>query len=249
MRTTLAHVSLRRVAPTPNRGEEQGIAGPSAHPRGQRWNSPGPLASRRTGDGARPAPEPPTATTPRRGTRPGGRPRGLVLARPPRARRQAPPDHRGGCPDAACCQDAPMDRENTDGPVIRHADASVWSGVAGVDSLAASGDDARRASIRRWCEQGSVLLAEDALAHRRKRPPRRFRQDPAAAARRLPGGGRWRRRRRPARSRHVPQLPPEPAGGTCLPGERPVEQQLCHGARSPLAWPTPIPVQYLGIWY
>ncbi|MFH9736495.1 GNAT family N-acetyltransferase [Streptomyces roseolus] len=55
-----------------------------------------------------------------------------------------------------------MDRENTDGPVIRHADASDWPGVVGIDSLAASGDDARRASIRRWCEQGSVLLAEDA---------------------------------------------------------------------------------------
>ncbi|MFJ4877298.1 GNAT family N-acetyltransferase [Streptomyces sp. NPDC088745] len=55
-----------------------------------------------------------------------------------------------------------MDFENPDRLVIRHADASDWLGLAGIDAVAASGDDARRASIRRWCEQGSVLLAEDA---------------------------------------------------------------------------------------
>ncbi|MFJ8694195.1 GNAT family N-acetyltransferase [Streptomyces roseolilacinus] len=55
-----------------------------------------------------------------------------------------------------------MDRENTDRLVIRHADASDWPGLTGIDSIAESGDDVRRASIRRWCEQGLVLLAEDA---------------------------------------------------------------------------------------
>ncbi|WP_104782295.1 MULTISPECIES: GNAT family N-acetyltransferase [Streptomyces] len=55
-----------------------------------------------------------------------------------------------------------MDLENPDKLVIRHADASDWPALASIDSIAASGDDARRASIRRWCEQGSVLLAEDA---------------------------------------------------------------------------------------
>ncbi len=55
-----------------------------------------------------------------------------------------------------------MDLENPDRVVIRHADASDWPVLAGIDSIAASGDDARRASIRRWCEQGSVLLVEDA---------------------------------------------------------------------------------------
>ncbi|GAA3487566.1 GNAT family N-acetyltransferase [Streptomyces cremeus] len=55
-----------------------------------------------------------------------------------------------------------MDLENPGRLVIRHADASDWLGLAGIDAVAASGDDARRASIRRWCEQGSVLLAEDA---------------------------------------------------------------------------------------
>ncbi|MFJ8051180.1 GNAT family N-acetyltransferase [Streptomyces luteogriseus] len=55
-----------------------------------------------------------------------------------------------------------MDLENPDRLVLRHADASDWPGLVGIDSIAASGDDARRAIIRRWCEQGSVLLAEDA---------------------------------------------------------------------------------------
>jgi GNAT superfamily N-acetyltransferase len=55
-----------------------------------------------------------------------------------------------------------MNPENPGGPVVRRAHASDWTGLAGIDSLAAAGDDARRASIRRWCEQGLVLLAEDA---------------------------------------------------------------------------------------
>ncbi|WP_030251220.1 GNAT family N-acetyltransferase [Streptomyces sp. NRRL S-455] len=55
-----------------------------------------------------------------------------------------------------------MNLENPDGLVIRHADVSDWPGLVGIDSIAASGDDVRRVSIRRWCEQGSVLLAEDA---------------------------------------------------------------------------------------
>ncbi|WP_033329407.1 GNAT family N-acetyltransferase [Streptomyces yerevanensis] len=55
-----------------------------------------------------------------------------------------------------------MNPENPGGPVVRRANASDWTELAGIDSLAAAGDDARSASTRRWCEQGLVLLAEDA---------------------------------------------------------------------------------------
>jgi len=54
-----------------------------------------------------------------------------------------------------------MNPESPGGPVVRRAPASDWTGLAEADSLAAAGDDARRASIRRWCEQSLVLLAED----------------------------------------------------------------------------------------
>ncbi|WP_049567521.1 GNAT family N-acetyltransferase [Streptomyces sp. SBT349] len=54
-----------------------------------------------------------------------------------------------------------MDAESPGGLVIRRANASDWTGLAGIDSLAASGDHARRASVRRWCEQGLALLAGD----------------------------------------------------------------------------------------
>ncbi|WP_078067563.1 GNAT family N-acetyltransferase [Streptomyces jeddahensis] len=55
-----------------------------------------------------------------------------------------------------------MDLENPGGLVMRRANASDWAGLARIDSLAAAGDHARRASIRRWCEQGLVLVAEGA---------------------------------------------------------------------------------------
>ncbi|WP_157545890.1 GNAT family N-acetyltransferase [Microtetraspora fusca] len=55
-----------------------------------------------------------------------------------------------------------MDFESPSGVVTRRANASDWAGLAGIDSIAASGDHARRESIQRWCEQGLVLMAEDA---------------------------------------------------------------------------------------
>ena len=45
--------------------------------------------------------------------------------------------------------------------MVRRADTSDWSALAEIDSVAASGDQARRAGIRRWCELGLVLMAED----------------------------------------------------------------------------------------
>ncbi|WP_197683331.1 GNAT family N-acetyltransferase [Jiangella alkaliphila] len=45
--------------------------------------------------------------------------------------------------------------------MVRRADSSDWSALAAIDSVAASGDQARRADIRRWCEHGLVLMAED----------------------------------------------------------------------------------------
>ncbi|WP_433214786.1 N-acetyltransferase family protein [Microtetraspora malaysiensis] len=55
-----------------------------------------------------------------------------------------------------------MDLENPSELVMRRANASDWAGLAEIDSVAASGDHARRASIQRWCEQGLVHMAEDA---------------------------------------------------------------------------------------
>jgi ribosomal protein S18 acetylase RimI-like enzyme len=55
-----------------------------------------------------------------------------------------------------------MDLENLGRPVVRRADASDWTGLAGIDPMAGADDHAGRGSIRRWCERGVVLLAEDA---------------------------------------------------------------------------------------
>ncbi|MFD9835923.1 GNAT family N-acetyltransferase [[Kitasatospora] papulosa] len=46
--------------------------------------------------------------------------------------------------------------------VVRRADASDAGALVDVDAVAAGGDDGRRDSIRRWCRQGSVVVAEDA---------------------------------------------------------------------------------------
>jgi ribosomal protein S18 acetylase RimI-like enzyme len=55
-----------------------------------------------------------------------------------------------------------MDLEKPDGLVTRRANASDWTGLARIEPISASGDHTRRVSIRRWCEQGLVLLDEDA---------------------------------------------------------------------------------------
>ncbi|MFF9038837.1 GNAT family N-acetyltransferase [Streptomyces sp. NPDC014892] len=55
-----------------------------------------------------------------------------------------------------------MALENPGGLVTRRATSSDWTGLAGIDSVAAAGDHARGVSIRRWCEQGVVLVAQDA---------------------------------------------------------------------------------------
>ncbi|MFC8075599.1 GNAT family N-acetyltransferase [Streptomyces sp. NPDC057307] len=57
-----------------------------------------------------------------------------------------------------------MDADNPGGLRVRRADASDWAALAEIDSVAAAGDDVRRDSIRRWCERGLVLLAEDSSA-------------------------------------------------------------------------------------
>ncbi|MFF8228437.1 GNAT family N-acetyltransferase [Streptomyces caelestis] len=46
--------------------------------------------------------------------------------------------------------------------VVRRAEASDRTALTETDPIAAAGDRARRASIRRWCEQSLALLAEDA---------------------------------------------------------------------------------------
>ncbi|MFF9780273.1 GNAT family N-acetyltransferase [Streptomyces sp. NPDC013978] len=55
-----------------------------------------------------------------------------------------------------------MSLQNPGGLVTRRATSSDWTGLAGIDSVAAAGDHARSVSIRRWCEQGVVLVAQDA---------------------------------------------------------------------------------------
>lgn len=47
---------------------------------------------------------------------------------------------------------------------MRRAAASDWSGLAEIDTVAVDGDRARREDLRRWCEHGLVLMAEDASA-------------------------------------------------------------------------------------
>ncbi|WP_436949815.1 N-acetyltransferase family protein [Streptomyces sp. SudanB52_2052] len=44
---------------------------------------------------------------------------------------------------------------------VRAAHVADWQALNAIDSTAAAGDDARSAHIRRWLEQGSVLVAED----------------------------------------------------------------------------------------
>ncbi|MEU2268138.1 GNAT family N-acetyltransferase [Streptomyces olindensis] len=44
---------------------------------------------------------------------------------------------------------------------VRAAHVADWQALNAIDSTAAAGDDARSARIRRWLEQGSVLVAED----------------------------------------------------------------------------------------
>ncbi|MFD5193990.1 GNAT family N-acetyltransferase [Streptomyces sp. NPDC058357] len=44
---------------------------------------------------------------------------------------------------------------------MRAAGTSDWVALAGIDSIVAAGDSARRTNIRRWCEQSSVVMAED----------------------------------------------------------------------------------------
>lgn len=55
-----------------------------------------------------------------------------------------------------------MDVENLNGLQVGRAAASDWSAIAEIDSVAAAGDHARQNSIRRWCEQDVVLMAQDA---------------------------------------------------------------------------------------
>jgi GNAT superfamily N-acetyltransferase len=55
----------------------------------------------------------------------------------------------------------PMPAENPAGYRVRRADAADWTALAGIDSVAAAGDHARRDSIRRWCAHGVVLMAQD----------------------------------------------------------------------------------------
>jgi ribosomal protein S18 acetylase RimI-like enzyme len=43
---------------------------------------------------------------------------------------------------------------------VRRAETSDWSSLTEIDEIAATGRQARTADIRRWCEQGLVLMAE-----------------------------------------------------------------------------------------
>ncbi|MEU4466264.1 GNAT family N-acetyltransferase [Streptomyces sp. NPDC024017] len=54
-----------------------------------------------------------------------------------------------------------MGVENLSGLQVDRADPLDWDALAKIDSVAAAGDQARRGSIRRWCEQGVVLAARD----------------------------------------------------------------------------------------
>jgi GNAT superfamily N-acetyltransferase len=55
----------------------------------------------------------------------------------------------------------PMDVGNLSELQVDRAEPSDWAALAKIDSVAAGGDQARRDSIRRWCEQGVVLMARD----------------------------------------------------------------------------------------
>jgi GNAT superfamily N-acetyltransferase len=54
-----------------------------------------------------------------------------------------------------------MDVENLSGLQVDRADPRDWAALAKIDTVAATGDHARRDSIRRWCEHGVVLMARD----------------------------------------------------------------------------------------
>ncbi|MFJ6699548.1 GNAT family N-acetyltransferase [Streptomyces sp. NPDC091272] len=54
-----------------------------------------------------------------------------------------------------------MNAENLSGQRVDRADPSDWTALAELDPVAAAGDQARRAGIRRWCAQGAVLVARD----------------------------------------------------------------------------------------
>ncbi|MEV5688574.1 GNAT family N-acetyltransferase [Streptomyces sp. NPDC052164] len=46
--------------------------------------------------------------------------------------------------------------------VVRRANESESGALVEIDSVAVEGDVERRANIRKWCEQGLVIVAEDA---------------------------------------------------------------------------------------
>ncbi|WP_251061831.1 MULTISPECIES: GNAT family N-acetyltransferase [unclassified Streptomyces] len=52
---------------------------------------------------------------------------------------------------------------NSGGPSIRRAQTSDWAALTAIDPVAGV-EEARRESIRRWCEHGSVLVAEESSA-------------------------------------------------------------------------------------
>ncbi|WP_405467650.1 GNAT family N-acetyltransferase [Streptomyces canus] len=54
-----------------------------------------------------------------------------------------------------------MDVENLSGLQVDRADPSDWAALAKIDSVTQAGDHTRRDNIRRWCEQGVVLMARD----------------------------------------------------------------------------------------
>ncbi|MFF0204554.1 GNAT family N-acetyltransferase [Streptomyces sp. NPDC005017] len=91
----------------------------------------------------------------------GRRPRGAQARRTSQGGSHAPSNRIGEPQPPLHCQDAPHGRcepqqasGGARGPVGLCA-------LAGIDSVAAAGDRARRDSIRRWCEQSAVLVARD----------------------------------------------------------------------------------------
>ncbi|MFJ2269410.1 GNAT family N-acetyltransferase [Streptomyces sp. NPDC087849] len=55
-----------------------------------------------------------------------------------------------------------MDAEDLGEFVLRRASESDADALVGIDSVAAEADDERDTTIRRWCRQGLVAMAEDA---------------------------------------------------------------------------------------
>ncbi|MFD4948061.1 GNAT family N-acetyltransferase [Streptomyces sp. NPDC058239] len=54
------------------------------------------------------------------------------------------------------------DAMDLDALVVRRASESESDALVGIDTVAVEGDVGRQASIRRWCRQGLVVVAEDA---------------------------------------------------------------------------------------